>query len=76
MASTIQQDVFLRLKQIIGDPKANPPIPPIIPVSATSWWNGCRGPNNKYPRPIKLGPKTTVWRASEVLALVNGGGNE
>lgn len=72
MGNTIQPDGFLRLKQIIGDPKANPPIPPIIPVSATSWWNGCRGANAKYPKPVKLGPKTTVWRASEVLALVNG----
>jgi len=70
MRNTIQKEGLLRLKQIIGDSKANPPIPPIIPVSATSWWNGVRG--LKYPQPIKLGPKTTVWRASEVLALVNG----
>lgn len=68
---TIQQDSFSRLKQIIGDPKANPPIPPIIPVCASSWWAGVK--SGKYPRPIKLGPKTTVWRTSEVLALVNGG---
>ena len=70
MVNTIKQDSFLRLPQIIGDKKATPPIPAIIPVSATSWWNGCR--TGKYPKPIKLGEKTTVWRASEVLALVNG----
>lgn len=69
MNNTIQQDSFLRLQQIIGSKKAN--IPPIIPVSATSWWNGVK--SGKYPKAIKLGPKTTVWRASEVLALVNGG---
>jgi prophage regulatory protein len=71
MGNAIHQDGFLRLSQIIGDKKANPPIPPIIPVSATSWWNGVK--SGKYPASIKLGPKTTVWRASEVLALVNGG---
>jgi hypothetical protein len=71
MGNTIQQDGFLRLPQIIGSKKANPPIPPIIPVSATSWWNGVK--SGKYPRAHKLGPKTTVWKASEVLALVNGG---
>lgn len=71
MGNTIQQNGLLRLPQIIGDPKANPPIPPIIPVSASSWWNGVR--SGKYPKPIKLGPRTTAWRASEVLALVNGG---
>jgi len=69
MENTIQQDGFLRLPQIIGSKKAN--IPPIIPVSATSWWNGCR--TGRYPKPIKLGPKTTVWKKSEVMALLNGG---
>jgi hypothetical protein len=68
MGNTIQPDGFLRLTQIIGSKKAN--IPPIIPISATSWWNGVA--QGKYPKPIKLGPKTTVWRASEVLALVKG----
>ena len=68
---TINPDSLLRLKQIIGDKNANPSIAPIIPVSATSWWNGCR--TGKYPKPIKLGEKTTVWRAREVLALVKGG---
>lgn len=68
---TIQQDSFYRLKQIIGDKKANPPIPPIIPISATSWWNGVK--SGKYPKPTKLGPKTTVWKGSGLLAVVNGG---
>ena len=59
---------FLRLRQIIGNPKANPPVPPIIPVSKSSWWAGCS--SGKYPKPIKLGARTTVWRVSDVLALV------
>lgn len=70
MGIIIQQDGLLRLPQIIGNPKANPPIPPIIPVCATSWWAGVK--SGKYPKPIKLGPRTTAWRASEVLALVKG----
>ena len=70
MENTIQRSGFLRLKQIIGDSKANPPIPAIIPICATSWWQGCK--SGKYPKPVKLGEKTTVWRASEVLALVKG----
>ena len=44
---------FLRLKNIIGDPKANPPIPAIIPISKSSWWNGIK--SGRYPKPIKLG---------------------
>lgn len=71
MVNTIKQDGFLRLKQIIGNPKANPPIQPIIPICASSWWAGVA--SGRFPKPIKLGPRTTAWRASEVLALVNGG---
>jgi prophage regulatory protein len=66
--STIQLEGFLRLRQIIGNPKANPPIPAIIPVSAASWWNGVK--SGKYPPSKKLGPRTTVWLARDVLALV------
>ena len=43
---------FLRLKNIIGDPKANPPIPAIIPISKSSWWNGIK--SGRYPKPISL----------------------
>ena len=59
---------FLRLPQIIGDPDAEPPIPPIIPVCATTWWAGVR--EGRYPKAIKLSPRVTVWRASEVFALI------
>ena len=72
MGNSIQQDGLLRLPQIIGNLKADPPIPPIIPISASSWWAGVK--SGKYPKPIKLGPKTTAWKASQVLALVNGAG--
>jgi len=60
---------FLRLPQIIGNPYAKPPIPAIIPICATSWWAGVR--SGRYPKGVKLSPRVTVWRASEVLALIN-----
>ena len=41
----------------------------ILPISASSWWEGVR--SGKYPAPIKLGPRTTCWRASDVLQLIN-----
>ena len=46
---------LLRLKQIIGDPKANPPIEAIIPISKSSWWEGVK--TVRYPEAIKLGTK-------------------
>lgn len=57
---------FLRLPQIIGDIKRG--IPAIIPVSKSAWWAGCR--SGKYPRPLKLGPRTTVWNVSDIRALI------
>ncbi|MDY0227151.1 MAG: AlpA family phage regulatory protein [Desulfomicrobium apsheronum] len=61
---------FLRLKQIIGDPKAKPPIPPIIPISRSSWWQGIK--NKNYPAPVRIGKRVTVWKSEEIRALVNG----
>jgi prophage regulatory protein len=59
---------FLRLHQIIGDPKAIPPIPGLLPISRSRWWEGVR--TGRYPRAIKLGPKTTAWRVEDVRALI------
>ena len=60
---------LMRLKHIIGDEKAEPPITPIIPISKTAWWKGVA--EGKYPQPIKLSEKVTVWRADEVQKLVD-----
>ena len=60
---------FLRLKHIIGDKKARPPIQPIIPVSKTTWWNGVQA--GRYPQPIKLSDNVTVWRSDDIQNLVD-----
>lgn len=65
---------FLRLWQIIGNPKADPPIPAVIPVSKTSWWNGVR--SGQYPKAVKLGPKTTVWRVEHIRELIARSGKK
>lgn len=59
---------FLRLKQIIGDPNAEPPIPPIIPVGKSSWWEGVK--SGRYPAPVKLGPRMTAWRVESIRDLI------
>ncbi|MDA9165582.1 AlpA family phage regulatory protein [Alphaproteobacteria bacterium] len=60
---------FLRLKHIIGDYKAIPPIQPIIPVAKSTWWDGVK--KGKYPKPYKIGNNITVWRSDEIQALVD-----
>ncbi len=59
---------LLRIKDIVGD-KSNG-IPPMIPISKSSWWAGVA--EGKFPTPIKLGARTTCWRETEVLALIRG----
>lgn len=33
---------FFRLKQIVGDLKADPPIDPLLPIGRSSWWAGVK----------------------------------
>ncbi len=59
---------FLRLSQIIGNPRTNPLVPPLIPIGRSSWWNGVR--TGRFPKPVKLGPRTTAWRVEDILSLI------
>lgn len=40
----------------------------MVPVGRSTWWR--RVKEGTYPQPIKLGPRTTVWRASDIEALI------
>lgn len=59
---------FLRLPQIIGDPKAKPPIPAIIPVKKSCWWDGIK--SGRFPKPVKLSRRVTAWRVEDIRALI------
>ena len=52
------QDALLRLSQVLA----------LIPVSRSTWWVGCK--SGRFPKPVKLGPRTTAWRASDIHALL------
>ena len=45
-----------------------PQILELIPISRSAWWAGCK--SGKYPKPVKLGPRTTAWRAEDIAALL------
>ncbi len=57
---------YLRLSQIIGNPKAQ--IPPILPVSKSTWWAGVK--SGRFPKPVNLGSRITAWRVSDIRALI------
>ena len=62
---------YLRLPHILGDPKAEPPIPALIPIGKTVWWEGVK--SGRFPKPVKLGPRTTAWRVEDIRALIARG---
>ena len=56
--SHIQPDALLRLPAVLTR----------VPVSRATWWQGVK--EGRYPAAIKLGPKTTCWRSSDIDKLI------
>jgi prophage regulatory protein len=71
---TLPAEGYVRLSQIVGNPKAKPPIPAVFPVCKAGWWNGVR--SGKYPKPVKLGPRITAWKVSDIRALLERAAKE
>ena len=55
---------FVRLRDILAP--AGP-----IPVSKSTWWQGIR--DGRFPKPLKLGKRVTVWRAEDIHRLIEQG---
>lgn len=55
---SIHSKKLLRINQVLA----------LVPVGRSSWWEGCR--TGRYPKPIKLGPRTTVWRSEDIAAFI------
>ena len=58
MTNSISEQGFLRLPQVLK----------LIPISRSAWWQGCK--TGRFPKPVKLGPRTTAWKSSDISALV------
>jgi len=52
---------LLRIKQVLR----------FVPVSRSNWWEGVR--IGRYPKPLKLSERVTVWRAADIQRLVKEG---
>ena len=67
-----QPDSLLRLWDIIGRPAKGdqPAIPALIPVGKTAWWSGVKA--GRFPQPVRLSPKCTAWRRSDIQKLIDG----
>jgi prophage regulatory protein len=57
-ASLMADATLLRLPQVLN----------IIPVGRSTWWKGVA--TGRFPKPIRLGPRSVAWKAVEILTLV------
>ncbi|TSD61869.1 AlpA family phage regulatory protein [Variovorax sp. KBS0712] len=39
-----------------------------VPIGRASWWKGVK--DGRYPAAIKLGQRTSAWRASDIDKLI------
>ena len=62
ISSQFPQTGLVRLSQILAP--AGP-----IPISRSGWWAGVK--SGRFPKPVKLSPRVTCWRAEDIWALVS-----
>jgi predicted DNA-binding transcriptional regulator AlpA len=56
---------FVRLSQFVGRGRA-------LPISRSGWWAGIK--SGKYPPPVKLSPRISVWPVEEIRRLIKEAG--
>lgn len=54
----LPREGFVRLPQILA----------VYPISRSGWWAGVKA--GKFPSSVKLGPRTTAWRAADIRRLL------
>lgn len=50
---------FMRLPAVLA----------VIPVGKSTWWEGVK--NGRFPKPVKLGIRTTAWRVEDIKTLID-----
>jgi prophage regulatory protein len=56
-------DALVRIEKIVG-PNG------ILPISRSAFYQGIK--DGIYPKPVRLGKRTSAWRMSELLAVIKG----
>jgi predicted DNA-binding transcriptional regulator AlpA len=56
---SLPQTGFVRLPVILK----------IFPIGRSTWWQGVK--NGKYPKPVKLGKRTTAWKVKDIKDLID-----
>lgn len=59
-AAVLPETGFVRLATVLQ----------IFPVSRSTWWAGVA--SGRFPKPVRLGPRTPAWRVEDVRLLIEG----
>jgi predicted DNA-binding transcriptional regulator AlpA len=54
----VKEEGLLRLPEVLKR----------FPVSRSTWWAGVK--SGKFPKSVKIGPRTTAWRSSDIELLI------
>lgn len=46
-----------------------PTILKVFPIGKSTWWAGVK--DGRFPKPVKLGARTTAWRVDDIRHLLN-----
>ncbi|SFH21596.1 hypothetical protein SAMN05216299_1035 [Nitrosospira sp. Nsp14] len=65
----LPQEGYVRLTAIIGNPRANPPVVGVFPVSRSHFLNGVK--EGIYPPPVKLSARVTAWSVDSIRELLS-----
>lgn len=78
MRTEVQRDAAaIKARETLSTPDALLRLPQVlarVPVGRSSLWQMVR--ENRFPKPIKLGPMTTAWRSSDVDAWIEAAGRD
>lgn len=61
--NSLPETGFLRLPTILQ----------IFPIGKSTWWAGVK--DGRFPKPIKLGARTTAWRVEDIKELIENCSN-
>jgi len=59
LPESLTEDILLRLPEVLQ----------VVRIPKSSWWRGIK--EGRFPKPIKLGPRTSAWRSSSIKSLID-----
>ena len=59
LTAPLPHEGFIRLPQVLH----------VLGIGKTTFWEGIK--TGRFPAPIKLGPRTSVWKVEDIRSLIS-----